>query len=130
MFIFSTGFFLFGCCRTVKVFVVLDEIHNESISHNLVDRIRTMEYIETAHEDLLPIFASNEPDDLAHDQSDAQKELHGEDVGGIAEQSIESGVRFRLRMSSVAEMLNGEKVLLVIGREFHHAAARVGVAFG
>ena len=98
------------------MFVVLDEIHNESIAHNLIDRIRTMEYIETAHEDLLPVFASNEPDNLAHDQSDAQEKLHGENVGGIAEQSIESGVRFRLWVSGIAEMLNGEKVLLVIGR--------------
>lgn len=95
--------------------VVFDEIHNESISHNLVDRIRTMEYIETAHENLFPMFASNEPDNLAHDQSDAQEKLHGQNVGGIAEQSIESGVRCRLRVSSIAEMLDGEKVLLVIG---------------
>ena len=105
-----------------------DEVHDDPITNDLVSRIGIVEEHQTTDDDLFPVFATNHPNQIQNDHQSTENQLNGQQIRGVAEQSSEPRMRVRLRVCSVAQMLNSEKVLLMIGRQLHHAASGVGVA--
>lgn len=94
----------------------LNEVHDDAITNDLVGRIGIVEEHQTADDDLFPGFATDHPDQIDNNNQSTENQLHGQQIRCIAEQSIEQRVRLRSRIGGIAQVLNGEKVLLMIGR--------------